>query len=342
MSQSLAVSVDEFLSKRQMSSNDGVMYRAAKMPKSFDPDLRSARFVMTDETVDSYGDIVKANGADLDRFMNNPICLLNHRSDRVIGTWSDVKQVKKSLEGTVTLAVAETSEHVDEAFALMSQGILKAASIGFMPLKVERRLDENGEPMWSYIIHEYELYECSVVSIPANPAALAKSIKEGHGMARDLLEQVLDEYVKTPAGLIIPRAEFEAAHKEANGNSFSVLSAKIDELAAKVDAITTKSVDEPADPAQAPDETVEVDEIKKAAEASVDQAIADLEPRIEVIKSDDHKTGIRALFDSIKALFKTTGTDEPKPEITEIPEVTMTPEQRAAILQRATKFAPAN
>jgi len=217
------ISVDEFLATRTLSSHEGVLYRAAAMPKSFDAASRSAVFVMTDESVDSYGDIVKANGANLDRFVANPIALLNHRSDMVIGTWSDVTQKGKRVEGKVTVAKQGTAPHIDMTYNLMEQGILKAASIGFMPTKVERRLDDEGEPMWSYVIHEWELYECSVVSVPANPSALAKSMRDGNVMARDLLEEVLDTYTKTASGLIVPKSDLEAAYKEALGNRTAVV-----------------------------------------------------------------------------------------------------------------------
>lgn len=218
MPKAVNVSIDEYLGSRKLAAtDDGVVYRAIKAPRSFNPESRSARFVMTDETVDSYGDIVRAKGADLSRFVTNPIALLNHRADLVIGTWEDVEVKPKRVEGTVRLAEEGTAPHIDMTFNLMRQGILRAASIGFVPLAVEKIRDENGEWTHGYDIKEWELLETSVVSIPANPSALAKAMRDGDRMARDLIEQVLDEYVKTPSGLIVPREEFEAAHKEGSG-----------------------------------------------------------------------------------------------------------------------------
>ena len=132
----IRVSPEEFIAKRALSAHDGKLYRSAAMPKSFKEDTRSATFLMTDETPDSYGDIVKAKGAKLERFANNPIALRNHRSDMVIGTWSEVEQKGTKVTGTCTLAEPGTSAVVDETFKLMKQGILRAASIGFMPLEI--------------------------------------------------------------------------------------------------------------------------------------------------------------------------------------------------------------
>src|SRR5690606_22273116 len=196
---------------------------------------RSAVFVMTDETTDSYGDTVRAKGADLTRFESNPICLLNHRSDLILGNWSDVQKKPTRIEGRATLAAEGTPPHIDMAYGLLEQGILRAASIGFMPTKLERKLDDKGEPTWAYDILEWEMYECSIVAVPSNPAALAKSIKEGNMLARDFLEEVLDTYTKTAAGLIVPRSELESAHKDANGSKSSVLTTTIE--------LDTKSLD---------------------------------------------------------------------------------------------------
>lgn len=217
------ISIDEYLSKRDLSTNDGVVYRAAKLPKSFDEEHRSAVFVMTDETPDSYRDIVRAKGADLTRFESNPIALLNHRSDMVIGTWSDVDQKPKRIEGKVTLAEQGTAPHVDMTYNLMKQGILKAASIGFIPKKIEKILDEEGEWNYGYDIQEWTMFECSVVSIPANPSALARSMKDGSVLARDLLEEVLDTYTKTSSGLIVAKSDLEDAYKEGTNDKTTVV-----------------------------------------------------------------------------------------------------------------------
>jgi HK97 family phage prohead protease len=354
------ISVDEYLSKRSLSSHDGMVYRAAKMPKSFNAELRSATLIMTDETVDSYGDIVKAKGADLERFKSNPIALLNHKSDRIIGTWGDIVTKPKSIEGTVTVALEGTSPHVDEAYALMSQGILRAASIGFMPKKVERRLDDNGEPLWSYIIHEWDLYECSIVSIPANPSALAKSVADGNTMARDLLEEMLDTYVKTAAGVIISRADFEAAHKEATGNkttvtveapewlgevrslvdrmeklaptSFTITGDLTDEALEKIKTAMAshRGVLEPGTPAAIPDPVVQ------ELELNVEGFLKDFAPKIDAIPEEEgeRRGTLSKLLDGIRAVFKSPDVEpEQTPEDPPAP-VAADPEKQKALNER--------
>lgn len=311
------ISIDEYLDKRSLTVRDGVVYKAAKMPKSFDQATRSAVFVMTDETTDSYGDTVRAKGADLSRFEGNPICLLNHRSDLILGSWSDVQQKAKRIEGRATLAAEGTAPHVDMAYGLMSQGILRGASIGFMPKKLERKLDDKGEPTWAYDILEWELYECSIVSVPANPAALARSIKEGNMLARDFLEEVLDTYTKTAAGLIVPKSELEAAHKDATGNKTSILATKIaldtDDLD-RLEAIAERMEKAAGIVSQQATDEPEVDPVAKELSETFERSLIDILPKVDAINEPERKNGLKSLLESVRsgigALFKA----EPEPE----------------------------
>lgn len=336
------ISIDEYLSKRSLSVNDGIVYRAAKMPKTFDGGTRSAVFVMTDETTDSYGDTVRAKGADLTRFESNPICLLNHRSDLILGNWSDVQKKPKRIEGRATLAAEGTAPHIDMAYGLLEQGILRAASIGFMPTKLERKLDDKGEPTWAYDILEWEMYECSIVAVPSNPAALAKSIKEGNMLARDFLEEVLDTYTKTAAGLIVPRAELEAAHKDATGSKTSTLTTTI-ELDAKsldrleaiaermekaADAVVAGTVELSVEPAEP-----EVDPVVQELELNVEEFLKDFEPKVEEIDEPERKGALTKLVDGIRGLFKAA---EPEPEPAPAPA---DPEVQKALKERLAKIA---
>jgi len=338
------ISIDEYLSKRSLSVNDGIVYRAAKMPKSFDGGTRSAVFVMTDETTDSYGDTVRAKGADLTRFESNPICLLNHRSDLILGNWSDVQKKPKRIEGRATLAAEGTAPHIDMAYGLLEQGILRAASIGFMPTKLERKLDDKGEPTWAYDILEWEMYECSIVAVPSNPAALAKSIKEGNMLARDFLEEVLDTYTKTAAGLIVPRAELEAAHKDATGGKTSILTTtieldtksldRLEKIAARMEKAADAVVAGTIELSVEPDEP-DVDPVVQELELNVEEFLKDFEPKVEEIDEPGRKSALTKLVEGIRGLFK---APEPEPEPAPAPA---DPEVQKALKERLAKIAAA-
>src|SRR4029077_17430047 len=80
---------------------DGLVYRAAKQSEA-DP----YEYVLSDETVDRYGEVIQADGWDLSEFKadRNPIALFNHNSDAVIGRWEKVRIEGKRLLGRLILA----------------------------------------------------------------------------------------------------------------------------------------------------------------------------------------------------------------------------------------------
>jgi HK97 family phage prohead protease len=128
-------------------------------------------FVMSDETVDRMGDIIMADGWDLDHFKNNPIALFGHRSDFPIGKWKNLRIEDKQLKGTLELAPEGTSDRIDEIRKLIAADILRAVSVGFRP-KEHTQLDSQN-PFSGLRFTKQELVETSLVSVPANPNALA-------------------------------------------------------------------------------------------------------------------------------------------------------------------------
>jgi HK97 family phage major capsid protein/HK97 family phage prohead protease len=129
-------------------------------------------FVLSDATKDRMGDVIDPKGWQLDNFRSNPMALFNHNSGFPIGHWEDVKVQGGRLVGKLKLAARGTSDRIDEIISLVEQGILRAVSVGFAP--IERKPLEDGGTKFV----KQELLETSLVSIPANPAAvqLAKSL----------------------------------------------------------------------------------------------------------------------------------------------------------------------
>ena len=138
-----------------------------------DDDGRTWNFVGSDETPDSYGDIVKAEGWDLKRYKKNPIVLFGHDGRMPIGISTKVGVEGTKLMHTIRLAKEGTSDFIDTLVKLMQQRIVRAVSVGFVPTKdPEVRRDKEGH-FEGFVFNGQELLELSVVSIPANPNALA-------------------------------------------------------------------------------------------------------------------------------------------------------------------------
>ncbi len=178
-----------------------LIYRATGKPVKDN----SSEYVMSDETVDSYGDIISVAGWDLSRFAEdrNPVALFNHISNAVIGRWHDVRVEAGKLIGRLELAAAGTSATVDYVRSLVSQDILRAVSVGFRDIEKEM-LTKDGDPFWGPFHYlKQELVECSLVAVPANPNALqiSKSFDLPAEVRRSLVSKVADDRPRRPAAI---------------------------------------------------------------------------------------------------------------------------------------------
>jgi HK97 family phage prohead protease/HK97 family phage major capsid protein len=141
---------------------------------------RTLDVIASDETVDRYGDVVSAAGWQLAEFTKNPIALWMHSYDAPIGNVENVRVEGKRLLARIRFATAGVSERVDELWRLVKAGVLRAVSVGFMvdseaDYEFIRDADEN---VTGYRFLRQQLLEVSLVTVPANPnaVALAKSL----------------------------------------------------------------------------------------------------------------------------------------------------------------------
>jgi HK97 family phage prohead protease len=224
------ISVDQFMADHKSSTFGGVVYKSIKGPKTFDPEARQARFVMSTSEEDRDFDIIKTSGIEMPDHLP---AFYNHSPNQQIGSWEDVSKGTKYMEGTLKWAEEGTNQWTDQSFSLVRQGHLKGASIGFIPKKLKGRENEKGERIRGYIIESAEVVECSVVAVPSNRGSGIKGLA-AQGVPQEVVEYILDELVKTPAGLIIPRADYEAMHKEATGQRTGVIISRVPQLKATI------------------------------------------------------------------------------------------------------------
>lgn len=188
------------------------------------------------------GDVIIIAGLDTREFERNPIALLSHNSSGwPIGTWSALTKILSAspprLDGTLTLHPGGGPiPLIDQAAWAISNGALKAASIGLIPdwNAIEMIFDANGAATGGLKFNRSTLVECSVVAIPANADALAKSLgfrpdaTRGHGMrevasrlAREAIEDVLDNWARAPSGALMTRAQYERLYQRTPKQSVS-------------------------------------------------------------------------------------------------------------------------
>ena len=151
---------------------------------------REFEFIASDETPDSYGDIVMAEGWDLKRYKKNPIVLFNHKSDVPVGYSPKTHVDSGKLISRIKLADEGTSEFIDTLAKLMKQRIVRAMSVGFRATKdVEIRRGKENEFL-GLIFNGQELLENSIVSIPAIPNAL--SLAKSWGVRDSTLNRIAE------------------------------------------------------------------------------------------------------------------------------------------------------
>jgi HK97 family phage prohead protease len=136
---------------------------------------------------DSDCDSIMAVGADLKRFMLNPVVLWSH--DYSSKPIAKVVGLSVSEEGLVAKMKFADTEDANEVWSLVKDGFIKTCSIGFI---IKERFIKGTEEFNSYvkenkikvkenvqrIITKFELIENSFVAIPANPMALVQAISE--------------------------------------------------------------------------------------------------------------------------------------------------------------------
>lgn len=256
--------------------------------------VQGMEFVLSDESVDRMGDIISADGWDLESFKKNPIALWGHRSDMPIGTWDNVRVQDKTLRGKLTLAPKGTLPRIDELRALIEAGILRAVSVGFR--NIESEPIDHKDPFGGRRFIKQELVECSLVSIPANANAVATA------KSLNISPRTIDfvfakngkrDRIKT-RGIIGKKAETEASQSgKSKAMSLSQritdletqLVAKRDELNSHLESMDDSNVSD-----------------------SVMQVTRDLNAKIKQLEDTRN-----ALIDSEKVLGKTADNGQPRP-----------------------------
>lgn len=120
-------------------------------------------FIVSDETKNSFGMVIKTDGIDIEAFIKNPVMLYMHERKSVVGRWENLRK-----EGTKLIADAvfdDTTELGKSVKTQVEKGFLRSASIG---IQIIEEQDINGVRTVTKSI----LNEISIVDIPSNKNAL--------------------------------------------------------------------------------------------------------------------------------------------------------------------------
>lgn len=176
--------------------------------KVLDATAGVVEYVASDQSVDSYGEVIRADGWRFTRFQKNAPFLNCHRSDSidcVLGKVVDFEVRGGRLVETVQWAIdVPSNEMAQIGWGMTAAGYCKAVSVGFYPIRMVSKWDADKKP-WSQqlqalglreedgvraIYLEQEQIELSAVVVGANANAVAvaaRAYKAGVLSDRDIL-----------------------------------------------------------------------------------------------------------------------------------------------------------
>lgn len=215
---------------------DAILWKDVDMAvKAVNMEAREVTIAYSTESVDRDGDIIRQRGIDLKAFRKNPVVLFAHGGSRFGGSPEGQLPIARAMklfrseDNLKSLAVDRFTEPDlnplgDTVFRMLTNkpAFLNAASIGFRPVKVERREedDSDGSLFWAPTdFIKTEKLEHSIVPVPANPEALqgAKSVGIDLAPIKSWAEGVLDMAARMSDGL--SREHLEKCYRIASANT---------------------------------------------------------------------------------------------------------------------------
>ena len=280
-------------------------------------------YASTNDT-DRAGDVIKKEAWEkggLDNFGNNPIILFNHDYNKPIGRATSLETDDKGLKITANL-----SKSAGDVTNLVKEGILRAFSVGFRVKDADYMEEGDG-----YLIKDAELFEVSVVSVPANQAAtfsVAKSFDTKEEYSEWKKQFVKTTEVITPQDNTDNTSVFKenimSENKDFNLEEFAKNVAKETTAAiamqqadakakaiAEEQAVAEKAVEEKAiSDAKLEEKKAEVSAIIEAGTSGAETLVSDLEKRI-----DSKYSNVEEVVEGLKAELR-----EKSEEISQIRE----------------------
>ena len=266
-------------------------------------------YASTNDT-DRAGDVIDKEAWEkggLDNFGNNPIILFNHDYNRPIGRATGLETDDRGLKLT-----ANISKSAGDVTNLVKEGILRAFSVGFRVRNADYIEETDGLK-----ISDAELFEISVVSVPANQAAtfsVAKSFdtqSEYDEWKKQFVKITETEESQDADESLSSRKENKMSKENDNKEKFDLeeFAKKVaSETAAKIAmqqaeskaaeaAEAEKAAQEQAtEEAELEQKKAEVKAIVEAGTSGAEELVSDLEKRV-----DANMSNVEEVVDSLKA-----------------------------------------
>lgn len=183
--------------------------------QSIDVENRTVEFVISNEARDRDGTIISIAGWRLDNYRQNPIVCYQHDTgtrwdsspdpDVIIGHCTDIRVEGDQLIGVVKFDREEEERNplAEKVFRKVQRGTLRATSVGFWAHDGHWGDIEDGEDSGTYYFTDQELMEFSIVALPSNPHAIARSY-----------DGAIDSFQKQESPAVKDETQIEPIQKE--------------------------------------------------------------------------------------------------------------------------------
>ncbi|HLF05232.1 MAG TPA: HK97 family phage prohead protease [Dehalococcoidia bacterium] len=191
-------------------------------------------FVVSTDEVDRHGDVIVAQGWQIESYQRNPVFLWAHDYARpVIGRAAAVWREPDRLVARMEFAPTEFAR---EVAALYQGGYQRGVSVGFRPIQYEERRHEKTGAFLGIRFLEQELLEVSAVPVPANRSALRRALDQAPRLG-DYLSRL--EQQRQPAEA---RSDVEGIWPElaARVDDLGKLAGELAELLGSVEAVNPR------------------------------------------------------------------------------------------------------
>ena len=258
---------------------------------------------------DRAGDIVEPKAwskGGIGNYENNPIILFNHDYHNPIGKTTELGVDDRGLK--INGKISKSAGKIRD---LIKEGVLGAFSVGFRVKDADYIEETDG-----YRIKDAELFEISVVSVPANQAAtfsVAKAfdsddeyqdwksnfVKIGQSTDVDSPEATVDQAVLKETKMSETKENFDLEEfaKEVAKKTATEIAMAQAEKQAKADAEAEEAAEKvAAEEAEIQEKKAEVESIVKAGTEGAERLVTDLEDRV----AKDY-SNIEAVVEELKA-----------------------------------------
>ncbi len=274
--------------------DDGLLHRTVGTElRSLNEATRTLEVIASTESIDSYDEVVLADW-DLSRFAkNSPVLYLHNRGGGLLGPTTEetlpigfatnVRVEGKNLLATLNFVDEKANPLAVKVWEGIRQGSIRAVSVGFRPRSAKEGKQDGKDVVF---LSGNELFELSIVPIPANKDAVALSHQRNHELIRALIAKGLEpassgqetHHMDLEKKIAELESELSASKKAATDHATEIASlrAKISELEGDVvkGAASLKTEKERADKAE--DTVIELEvtalvgkKIKPAEKASM-------------------------------------------------------------------------